>query len=271
MKLYARIPGVIFLLFLFFGCDGWKGNKEGLKPLAGTCGNKTSNFSGVAGGAIKDSLPEYVIARISRPPAIDADWEKEQWRDVRSVEITNYMGAKPEFSPRTEVKMLYDDENIFIIFRVHDKFVQSVVQENNGPVFQDACVEFFFSPDRKHPERYFDLEINCGGTPLICYVPREKEFTTTDIKKIAIAHSMPKVVFPEIKKPVTWIVECRIPLSVLEKFADIDKPEEGTCWRGNFFKTASTGSNPHYFTWAIVESDKPNFHLPQYFGKLKFI
>jgi hypothetical protein len=215
-------------------------------------------------------LPEYVVSRIASPLVIDANWEKPQWHRIKSIEITNLMGKRPRFFPRTEVKMAYNNEYLYIIFRVRDKFVQSLIQKVNGPVYEDSAVEFFFSADPSRPREYFDLEINCGGTPLICYVPVTEEFAPGDIKKIGIAHSLPAAVYPELKKEVTWTVECKIPFRVLEKFADISLPGKGVCWKGNFFKTASKGSNPHYLTWAPVKNPKPNFHLPQFFGRLRF-
>ena len=244
--------------------------------VPGTSGVKVekNNFcklvEGYDGTKIRES-PVYFIARSNTSFIVDANWEKPQWKQVKPVEILNHMGERPLFSPYTEAKMMYDEEHLYIIFRVHDKYVRSVIRQFNGPVYEDSAVEFFFSPDNKCPGEYFDLEINCGGTPLICYVPNKKEFTGDDIKKISIAHSMPNVVDPEIKKEVIWTIECKIPFQLLEKFTAMSRPNRGDCWRANFFKTASKGSNPHYMTWAVIKSSKPNFHLPEFFGKLKFL
>lgn len=218
-----------------------------------------------------DEAPVYFVSRSKTPMVIDAIWEKEQWKAVKSLWIVNCMGKRPLFFPHTEVKMMYDEECLYVIFRVHDKYVHSVIRNVNGPVYEDSAVEFFFSPDNNGHGEYFDLEINCGGTPLICYVPRKKEFTSEDINGISIAHSMPDVVDPEMSGKVTWTVECKIPFRVLEKFTSIKRPNAGDYWKGNLFKTASRGSNPHYITWSPIDSDKPNFHLPQFFGKLKFL
>jgi len=218
-----------------------------------------------------NDIPEYTVSRLNTPMIIDANWKKPQWKAIKAAQINNHMGEKPLFFPRTEVKMLYNDEYLYIIFQVHDKYVHSVIRNFNGLVYEDSAVEFFFSTDNRHPEAYFDLEINCGGTPLFCFVPRKKEFTGEDINKITIAHSMPDVVDPEITRGVTWTIECKIPFRVLENYSAMSRPKTGDCWKGNFFKTAGKGSNPHYITWATVESDKPNFHLPRFFGKLKFI
>lgn len=216
----------------------------------------------------------YKVVKLKRPMKIDANWEKEQWKKVESIKIEKHMGGLPKFEPVVESKMMYDDKNVYVIFRVKDRFVQSTVQEYNGSVSENSCVEFFFSPDSSYPLRYFNLEINAGGTPLIFYIAKPwndyKKLETEDINKIEIAHSLPKKVFPEITEPITWIIECRVPLEVLEKYSNVTKPAPGVTWKGNFYKTGSKTSNPNYMTWSFVDHPTPNFHLPQYFGTLKF-
>lgn len=169
---------------------------------------------------------------------------------------------------------MYDDENLYIIFLVKDRYVRCITKDFNGPVWEDACVEFFFSPDTIFPERYFNLEINCGGTPLMHYnVIPGKEITKleiNDIEMIEIAHSLPQIIDPEINELVEWTVEYRIPLVMPGKYSKINHPKSGINWKANFYKIAENSSNPHYLTWSIVDNCKPDFHLPRFFGLLKF-
>ena len=216
----------------------------------------------------------YTVVKLDRPLKIDADWNKEQWKKIKTISIEKHMGGIPKFQPIVEAKMTYDDSNVFVIFRVKDRFVQSTVQEYNGSVSENSCVEFFFSPDATYPLKYFNLEINAGGTPLIFYISKPwNDFTkldSTDISKIEIAHSLPKKVDPEITDSVTWIIEYRIPIEMLKKYSNVTRPGPGVTWKGNFYKTGSKTSNPNYMTWSFVDHPTPNFHLPQFFGTLKF-
>ena len=172
------------------------------------------------------------------------------------------------------IELMYDEENIYGIFKVEDRYVRSIVREYNGNVSGDSCVEFFFSPDSDLPLSYFNLEINAGGTPLIFYVAKPwDKFTKLgkeDIEQIEIAHSLPEVVDPEITEPTTWYIEYRIPLAMLKKHSKVTPPKSGTVWKANFYKTGSRTSNPNFLTWSYVDNPKPNFHLPQFFGTLKF-
>ncbi|SHH29572.1 Carbohydrate-binding family 9 [Chryseolinea serpens] len=216
----------------------------------------------------------YQVMPVRETMTMDGKWDKPVWKKVKPIRIENRMGDAPRFRPVTEAKMLYDAANVYVIFRVHDKFVKSTVTAYNGDVSGDSCVEFFFSPNSAQPGHYFNLEVNAGGTPLIFFVtkPRKefKELPDAAIDQIEIAHSLPRVVDPERAEETTWTIEYRIPLSILKQFTDVTIPKPGVTWRANFYKTASHTSNPHYYTWSPVSNPEPDFHLPAYFGTLTF-
>lgn len=210
----------------------------------------------------------YEVKKLTTSLNIDANWNKKVWKKTKSAAVSNFIRGVPAFRPVTEVKMRYDSEHIYVIFRVQDRYVRSITNTIGGPVWKDAAVEFFFCPDTTMPEKYFNLEINCGGTALLGY--RAKKPIEEDIKTIVIAHSLPEVVDPEITDPTTWTLEYSIPLSMLEKYTKVTRPAKGVKWKANFYKIAENNSNPHHITWSPVTAPKPNFHMPQYFGTLVF-
>ena len=221
-------------------------------------------------------IPEvYEVVKTSEPIKIDADWDKKQWENVKPVTITNYMGDVPAFKPKAQAKMVYDKDNLYVIFRVEDKYVKSITDRNNGPVYRDSAVEFFFSPDVEKPNLYFNIETNCGGKVLFHHNnPTDrslnKRFTDEDIARLEIAHSMPAIVDPEITEEVIWTIEYKVPLAFLQEHSAITMPAEGVEWRANFYKIAEITSNPHYITWSKINQTRPNFHVPENFGRIIF-
>lgn len=217
---------------------------------------------------------EYAVTKLQTPMPVDGNWDKPQWQNIKAVEIDNYMGRIPSFKPTVNGKMMYDENNLYLIFKVDDAFVRCNTKKINGPVWEDNCVEFFFSPDFHHPDKYFNLEINCSGVPLMHYnAVAKKEITELkidEIKSIEIAHTYTPIDDIEKPGPLTWSLEYRIPLALLEKYANITEPEKGVFWRANFYKIAHKSSNPHYMSWAPVKSDNIDMHLPEFFGLLKF-
>jgi len=216
----------------------------------------------------------YYISKLNQPLVLDGNWNKPEWQKIQAIQFQNHMGQLPGFVPQVHLKMMYNDESLFVIFKVDDQFVRCITDKINGPVYEDACVEFFFAPDKNYPNRYFNLEVNCGGTALFHYntIARKEKVHLTDeeINHVEIAHSLPKIVDPEIKEPVTWTIEYRIPIDILKKYSQIDIPEKGTRWKANFYKIAESGSNIHFITWTQVNLPKPDFHQPEFFGEIVF-
>lgn len=214
------------------------------------------------------------VYKLTGPERINAKWDSRGWINHDYIELCNFMGSIPLFRPIVRARTGYDDDNLFLIFRTEERFARCITTEINGPVWRDSSVEFFFSPDMRFPERYFNLEINCGGTPLLHYnlVPRREviEIPPKEISKITLSHSLPAIVDPEITSAISWIIECKIPFSLLGRYSDVTTPAPGVIWKANFYKVAVNNSNPHYMTWSPVKNDFPDFHLPAYFGNLIF-
>jgi hypothetical protein len=185
------------------------------------------------------------------------------------------MGDVPAFHPKVQAKMVYDKDNLYVIFRVEDKYVKSITDRNNGPVYRDSAVEFFFSSDVENPNLYFNIESNCGGKVLFHHNnPTDrslnKRLTDEDIARLEIAHSMPAIVDPEITGEVTWTIEYKVPIALLQKYSPVTTPAKGVEWRANFYKIAEITSNPHYITWSKIDRPRPNFHVPENFGRIIF-
>jgi hypothetical protein len=224
----------------------------------------------------KDDTKKYVykIKPVSEPISINSDWNKKVWNDTEAVRLINYMGDKPTHFPDTQAKVRCDDKNIYVIFRVKDQYVRAVAKEIHGRVWEDSCVEFFFTPGPDISRGYFNMETNCKGIFGLGYTKNSAgdraQVETEDCKKITISHSLQKDAEIEITEPVTWTIEYCIPISLLEKYMKVDKPGKGVQWRANFYKCGDKTSHLHWLTWAPVINPTPKFHLPEYFGWLEF-
>lgn len=221
-------------------------------------------------------LPQsYTISRCAERVVLDANWDKPVWQHIKPLVLNYHMGEEPDHRPNVRAKLAWDEVGLTIIFRVEDRYVRALAREHQGPVYKDSCVEFFFTPGSSLGLSYFNLEINCGGTMLFWWHPEKDEaipVSTEDCERIEIAQSLPKIVDSEITEPTTWTVEYRLPFALIKKYCpDAAKPKRDVAWRANFYKCADETSHPHWLTWSYVENPTPQFHLPQYFGKLMFI
>jgi hypothetical protein len=215
----------------------------------------------------------YYVHRLNTPMTINARWDKPQWLQVEPFEIKCRMGAEPKYKPIVQAKLLYDDDFVYVIFRVDDRYVRAKTTVTNGPVWRDSCVEFFFTPAPDIKHGFFNLETNAGGVRLCGFESPDGTNTllnANDVNSIQIAHSLPTYIDPEIQSLVIWIIEYKLPLNFISKYSQLARPQPGTTWRANFYKCADQTSNPHWLTWSPVNRPEPAFHVPESFGILQF-
>ena len=216
----------------------------------------------------------YQIPQLTRTLCVDAKWQKMPWLEIEPLQIGQYAGERPLHLPNTQAKLAYDMAALYVIFYVEDRYVCANAQAYQDMVFNDSCVEFFFTPGENLAEGYFNLEINCGGTALFHHQKgrrvEEIPVSETDFEQIEIAHTMPKIVNPEITEPISWCLEFRLPFEILNKYARVTQPASGVNWRANLYKCADESSHPHWLSWAPMDLPSPDFHQSQFFGKLIF-
>ena len=217
----------------------------------------------------------YHVQRIKTPLTIDGNWNKKIWESLEHLDISNCNGWEMTFRPKTYVKLCYDDDQLYLIYKVLDQYVISREREINGAVWQDSCVEFFVAPDIQKARQYFNLEINAGGIPLMSYqiVPRieSKYLSKNDIQEIKIANSLSDEIIHEIQEPTEWTIEVALPFSILKKHSSISCPSSGVKWFANFYKHAENNSHPHWLSWTYIKNSQPDFHLPEFFGEIEFL
>ena len=216
----------------------------------------------------------YAVHPADAPPPADAEWETGPWGAATPAILTHHMGDPPEHRPKTQAKLLYDVDALYVRFRVEDRYVVALETEPQSGVSGDSCVELFVTPGTDVAPGYFNVEMNCVGTTLFHHQREpgvENHPLDQEINELEVRHSVPgPTVDPEVGEPLTWTVGYRVLFRALARCATISAPEPGVVWRANMYKCANRSSHPHWLTWSPVAFDRPNFHLKEQFGYLHF-
>lgn len=207
---------------------------------------------------------------------IDAGWDSPAWKMVPILPIDVDYSFRREFRPVVECKLQYTKAGIWGIFHVKDRYVRALSRSSRDPVWLDSCVEFYAAPSSDNG--YFNLEINCGGTFLMWHIRdhriRNKKFVDSlpldqkSLDQIQIHATLPKLVDPEIREPITWNITFFVPFSLYEKYAGPVGNVPGSLWRMNLYKCAGNNSIPHSMSFVRVPSG--DFHSPEYFSYIRF-
>ena len=86
----------------------------------------------------------YKVVKLDRPMKIDANWDKEQWKNVIPVKIEKHMGDLPKFEPQVEAKMMYDQKNVYGIFRVKDRLYKAPCRNTTAAYLKIHALNSFF-------------------------------------------------------------------------------------------------------------------------------
>jgi hypothetical protein len=64
----------------------------------------------------------------------------------------------------------------------------------------------------------------------------------------------------------SWTVAMLIPFDLI----GIDSNDLPVSVRGNFYKCGDLTAHPHFLSWNPIDTPKPDFHRPEFFGELIF-
>ena len=180
------------------------------------------------------------------------------------INCVNWEDKYP-YHPITVFSMAYSDKFLYVNYFVRCNYLRAVNYKNNSPVAEDSCVEFFLQTPGS--EEYWNFEFNCIGAINASHrKDRKHPIRLTDmelvtVKRYATCGNNP---FQELEGIFNWGLAIAIPFELI----GVDVSKRPIEMKGNLYKCASATSMPHYLSWTPIKTDKPDFHRPEYFGKI---
>jgi hypothetical protein len=218
---------------------------------------------------VKES-PEYRVAGIDRDFPVPG--EPFFWNALPVATIDHYLWLDNGYRPRVEIRACHSRSSLYLFFKVFESRIRARFTRFQDPVYKDSCVELFIDPFPEKGIGYINFETNALGTALIAIGPDRAQRTAIgrqDIEGFQIA--------PSVARPIEgahgagfWTLAYRLPLGLFEKHYG-SRISSGHIARANFYKCGDETEIPHYGAWSRVESDSPDFHRPDSFGRLLFL
>jgi len=154
--------------------------------------------------------------------------------------------------------MLWSSQALYLRFEAHyrDIYVYPEANQRHKKLWLRDVVEVFLQPDTNRGRHYKEFEISpngnwidldispAGGSNLVCAVKASASVSTG--------------------KHV-WVAELAIPMRCLTQNFDRDAE-----WRLNLFRIEGNGPGRFYSAWRPTKTVRPDFHVPEVFGALKF-
>lgn len=191
----------------------------------------------------------------------------EKHSKTEAIDNLNWSDAFP-YQPKVQFRIAHTGYEIWLKFYVEEKNILAQETQINGQVHKDSAVEFFISLDG---DNYYNFEFSCIGTAHVANGPsiHKRTFLLPElIRQIGIESSLGNQPFEEKSGNFSWEMMICIPIQC---FA-FDKIEsfDGLKATANFYKCGDATSDPHFVTWNRVKTENPDYHRPEFFGKIKF-
>ena len=171
--------------------------------------------------------------------------------------------------PKVSFAIAYTDSCILLKYFVQESSILVLHNKDNSPVHLDSCVEFFISFNDENA--YYNMEFNSVGACYFGYGESKSDrilIELEDIGKIKRQSTIESCV-DNGSSMIHWELSVMIPFEVfvhhqITSLADVQ------C-KANFYKCGDALPSPHFLSWKKLESETPNFHLPEFFGNLHFM
>ncbi len=173
---------------------------------------------------------------------IDGKLDEPAWQEAHVIDGFYTRVAKagsgariiPAHS-RTRVRVLWDDEYIYIGAEMDDKDIYAVLTEKNSRTWYDDVFEIFIKPaeDSSH---YYEFQVTPKNTTLELFLGREGDYRTFESRIFCGGLQTAVTVRGEINNPKVedegWTAEIAIPFSAFRE--TVPPPETGTVWTAAF-------------------------------------
>ena len=171
------------------------------------------------------------------------------------------------YCPDTAFSIARSKTHIAILYHVRGLDLRALALEDNGPVWEDSCCEFFIADPSDGT--YYNFEMNCIGTLLGAKRKSRTEcthFPSSELSRV-VRHSTLARKARELEgKIFGWSVGMCIPMDLI----GINPQNLPSSAKANFYKCGDKTAHPHFLSWNRIEAPAPDFHRPDQFGEIIF-
>jgi hypothetical protein len=205
------------------------------------------------------STSQIAAAHLRRPLDPQTFPDNDDWRRARPIVFcANWKGKETDPQRKTEVRMLWSSQALYLRFEAHYRniYIYPEANQRHEKLFLRDVVEVFLQSDTHEAKHYKEFEVSPNGDWLDLDISRAGGSNLMcDVKTSATISSAKH----------TWVAELAIPMKCLTQKFDRDAE-----WRLNLFRIEGNEPGRFYSAWRPTKTLRPDFHVPEVFGTLKF-
>ena len=221
-------------------------------------------------GISPEDIPE-ILKKKTDDFEITGDGTAEHWSETDWINLTQR--NNPENPVQTQVKLLYSDTGIYVLFQNEDRLITTPFTKDYENLWLGDVVEVFLWTNTSEPD-YFEYEVtplnyelplivsNINGE-LLSWIPFENTYQGD--RKVRHKTTVTNGEKKNGASIDSWTAEMFIPFKMMHPLKNI-YPQSGTIWRANLYRI-DYDDDDTYWSWSPFEG---NFHDYKNFGVLRF-
>lgn len=221
----------------------------------------------------KPDLPSVLVPKIAEAPKPDGVLDEAVWDKAPVLTFTDTMGR--DIPPRfpTKLRLLYDDQNLYVAFESVDPDISCPYEKRDDPIYDHETVEVFLMPKVQAPNLGPYVELQASPKGIIfdaAFTGRrqgmDKSFDAAQI----VGTRLDGTLNDASDRDRAWVSEWVVPWLSL-RYVDA-APQPGDEWRMNAFRIEKHKEGGElrgeYTAWSPPRVG--DFHNIERFGRILF-
>ena len=181
------------------------------------------------------------------------------------IDTVNWPEAYP-VKPAVGLRVARSEKYLAVSYEVCGPDLRATQMCDNGRNWEDSCCEFFVEAG---DGSYFNFETTCIGSVLMARGKGRGDRVQQPLETVVrvIRHSTLERREYDIEGGEhSWKLTILVPFEII----GLDGNSLPESVGANFYKCGDLTAHPHFVSWNPIPTPNPDFHRPEYFGRLVF-
>jgi hypothetical protein len=222
------------------GLGFWQGNSRLPVDSPAAHDGQHRMFGPILGGE-EPKLREYEIVRTDKAPVMDGTLNDPVWQKAAAAELVGSFDGR-KTSLRTTVRLLWDDQNLYVGFDSEDPDVWGTLMKHDDAIYNEECVEVFLDANADG-RTYNELQVSPNNVTFdAAFITRRSDLATAMAWESGMktAVKVRGTLNDASDKDDGWTAEMQIPIASLYEVPNVP-PKVGDRWRFNAYRLEHLG------------------------------
>jgi hypothetical protein len=221
----------------------------------------------IGGAAPSDELPAVTIKRATKKITADGVLDEADWANAEVMTFADTMEKRPIQYP-TKLRLLYDDENLYVGFESTDADITDPFKNRDDPIYDHECVEVYLMPNVIAPAigPYVEMQASPSGVIFDAAFTGRRQGMDKSFNAGQTVGTKIDGTLNGAGADRGWVSEWVVPWKGIR---GVQKPPvPGDEWRGNAYRIEKHSNGAEYSAWSPPRVG--DFHNIVRFGRMKF-